>query len=349
MPIAIGASKIKKLTLGTTPFKKVCIGSELIWSDNPNSYIMNTLNSSNIYGTRDNFATWTKYTGIYNSGSIYMCTIQNMGYDSGFYAGCSTATSSSVVGSPVIAVSDDGIVWSVITLPKSVKGLCTWCVFKQSNIILLSYDTYDSADKKGLMRSTDGGKTWVTVSSPSNNRFTSFAYGNGKLIGVNGAEGAVYYSTDWGTSWTYAYVYGFGSCDGVFFDRTQFLTYTTSSDTGNHGIYSSPDAVTWTARGGSKRPVLYGKIGNHYFGSLDQYLYVSSDLETWTNGRPLSGFYPNSVVFNGTDYFVLERGSSRTWIYKSSTPTDFTSYTQMGTSIAENCEHLTYSVDGGTL
>ncbi len=163
------------------------------------------------------------------------------------------------------AYSVDGVNWSALTLPISVKAFASngevaigiggnsliysrdsvnWFIGTLPSGANLGAITYGNgkfvAVGEGAAYSTDGFN-WTPVSIPTTNKFYSLvAYGNGTFVALGG--NSVLYSTD-GISWSAATLpITLGGYQGIAYGAGKFVAV--SYDTPTTGIYSS-DGITW--------------------------------------------------------------------------------------------------------
>lgn len=198
----------------------------------------------------------------------------------------------------LVLYTDDGINWNTSTMPNSRNWGHPF--YGDGKFIVPCYGSNIFA------YSTDG-ITWTEGTFPqdTNNdyRYQQGAYGNGiYLIGfrsLNGGPNRLYKSTD-GINWTIVKPFeglGIMSLTNLIFDGTKFIAAFNNSTS----IRYSLDGETWTAGGTipnyasdyNDATFIYDSIHQLYIiaGSnipsgadhtTEQYIYVSSDLTTWS-------------------------------------------------------------------
>ncbi|MGH1365273.1 MAG: YCF48-related protein [Calditrichia bacterium] len=176
-----------------------------------------------------------------------------------------------------------------------------------------------------IVKTTDCGQTWETISSPTRKRLNAITF-NGNGIGIAvGDSGAIIRSNDFGNSWT-----PIGSTTEEWLTTVTFLDDSTGMAAGRNGtILRTEDAgQNWQLNTLPELPDINFVFNSHevYFDSTslcfceDGITYYSQDFgKTWTRVTPIStedllgaAISPNGDMFavgeNGTLIKSTDRG-----------------------------------------
>lgn len=337
MPITIGAAKLKKCSIGTTPVKKVFIGNDLVWSDNPDNVVF--IAGGNFYTSNDGGATWI-------ASNPFTSSPKAVSYYDEYVSASSTLTSDTSVGNIEYATSDDGINWTVRTVLTGKYKLAVNCIKKYENYVWIgiSYsNSSGSGTSSGVLRSTDGGKTFPDIIYMGGS-VASLEFGNGVLVGVTGNTYRVYYSTDYGTTWTQtqagtSYVYH----RELYFDGVQFIMRGQHTDTGDYSIRVSVDGASWTNKSlASTSHSFFNKSGGYYTSGATSYIGYSTDLSAWTTVLVKSNYRVAGVVYTGKKFIAsVYLGSSGNEVYNSTVITS--SFVKVSTTVSMSSNTMIYS------
>jgi LPXTG-motif cell wall-anchored protein len=211
-----------------------------------------------------------------------------------------------VVGDTDSAVStDNGITW--------VTGVASSDYYYD---VAYGNGTFVKAEDDncpGILSWSTDGLAWNDVNTSSGGCWSAVTFGDGKFVAIGGRKITV--SSDDGRSWTDQTVSApNGSFGGIAFGGGQFTVFADSHTLTDNQLYTSPDALTWTARsnlGGvtsaAWTSISYGggswllSSGSTSFGTL--VTAVSSDNGATWLGQPVDGYEWNDSAF-GNDTFV---------------------------------------------
>ncbi len=162
--------------------------------------------SLGVYRSSDGGASWSSANAGLSYGALYL--FAGAAHGETVFAGTGS-TSIFDARSAIYASSDDGATWT----GRDGDQIAAHAMFQNDDSLLAGVQTY-SADKSGLVVSTDGGATWrmrtdsawrVTFSTAfdSKNGITAFTMSQGTVYaGI--LTGGVYRSDDLGVNWTAA-------------------------------------------------------------------------------------------------------------------------------------------------
>lgn len=155
-----------------------------------------------------------------------------------------------------------------------------------------------------IARSSDGGKTWSSVSSNVSDA-SAITYANGKfvVVGYNSAA----YSTDNGTTWTAAASFPDGQWSAVCYGGGKFVAVDSSA---NKAMYSS-DGNVWTEislpSGGGWPGIAYGN-GRFVATTMGKIAY-SDNLTEWTAVQVGYDMW-RAVTFSGEKFVMVGSGGN---------------------------------------
>jgi LPXTG-motif cell wall-anchored protein len=164
----------------------------------------------------------------------------------------------------------------------------------------------------GILSWSTDGLAWTDVNA-SSGCWSAVTFGNGKFVAIGGRKITV--STDNGATWNdQTFSAPNGSFGGIAFGGGQFTVFANSHTLTDNQLFTSPDALTWTARsnlGGvtsaAWTSISYGggswllSSGSTSFGTL--VTAVSSDGGATWLGQLVDGYEWNDSAF-GNDTFV---------------------------------------------
>jgi hypothetical protein len=127
----------------------------------------------------------------------------------------------------------------------------SWCSVAYGNGVFISVAS-NSAQEKIIMRSTDNGATWSTITKVSNNvSWVSVSYGNGVFVAASSSGGTQKFmrSTDDGATWSVILVAGnSSSISSVSYGNGVWVAVCNSAIGGDPRVLrSTDDGTTWTS------------------------------------------------------------------------------------------------------
>ncbi len=213
-----------------------------------------------------------------------------------------------------IRYTDDGLDWFTANHPQAapLRGV----VAGASNIFVAV------GDGGLIMRSTNGGASWTTITPPTSKSLVAVTYGAGQFlaVGEGSSVGCIFTSPD-GLTWTdrsagSSFENG-GAFRSVVFDGTAFI-----AGGWNTGIQRSTDGgVNWTRQrivGSADYDILEFTIGAGAYvaaairkdGSDKKVLLVSADGTLWQESGTTS--FPSTttqIVFAGGEFITVQGGN----------------------------------------
>jgi photosystem II stability/assembly factor-like uncharacterized protein len=157
-----------------------------------------------------------------------------------------------------VVTSTDGVTWTARTSNTTANLLGIWCGSDRCAAV---------GDNGTIVRSVDGGTTWTVQPVNATPAFKRVAYGSfnnnfgSTPLLINtwvavGDAGAVFFSTDSGTTWTATTVAGAGDFTGISY-VTKFVAVDSAGNS-----FASFDGQTWTGPVATGATGLRGMIGN---------------------------------------------------------------------------------------
>ena len=151
---------------------------------------------------------------------------------------------------------------------------------------------------------------WTQSTMPSNSKWHSVCYGNGKFVAVGGTSNIFAYSTD-GINWTegtmpsehkwYSVCYGNGKFVVVSYNSSKISAYSTDGITWTQG--TMPSYQLWAS-------VCYGN-GKFVAIAFDSNVFAySTDGITWTQGTLPSSQEWTSICYGNGKFVVISRDSN---------------------------------------
>jgi hypothetical protein len=224
------------------------------------------------------------------SGDAYCITFGNNLFVSGGYY-----TSGS--NYPCVITSPDAITWTQTAIPGAASGFINRIAFANS--------TFVAGTSSGEIYYSSDGLTWSISSYSAPDRMKGLAYGNGKWVGLCGANIPTNFtpitSTNNGVTWTTGTTQNdFGGATDLFFYNGVFIATTLTSK-----IVTSIDGITWTLAANltSYFTPIAITFGNNVFCALGSggAIAISSNLTNWTL---VQGSYTTTTyIFNDIEFF----------------------------------------------
>lgn len=263
--------------------------------------------------TRLAASNWTQRTGIIDNDW------RSITYGNGRYL----AVAGSGAGNRVM-FSPEGITWNSVAASEANE----W------NSVIYGYygglHTFIATAKSGsanrVMRSTNNGVTWSSISLPVASQtmsWNSVAFGNNIFIAVS-SEGAVIKSVDGGATWVHIST---AVTSGKVWNSVAFISASNkfiATGASNKTMYSNDYGDTWTLGTIPTSPGDWASIayGNNRYVAIDKsygYTMYSFNGTSWTLG-PSIPYSLTSVVFsNGlfvatiTDFYVYLSSDGINW------------------------------------
>ena len=216
---------------------------------------------------------------------------------------------SSTNGIGRIYTSTDKVNWTLRSSPAaSVMGFAT-----DGNTIVAATDARGTSIN--VIRSNDGGITWLTGSSSFDIRSIIYAAGLFVAVGKNGTNAVIQTSTD-GNSWAVRRSTTTEAYQKVIYENGLFIAISYGS---SFKIFTSPDGITWTGRGLTSYPTAYDiayvpGINTFFIGTAGNTIYSSTDGINWALQDTLAGpVY--GLEYDGVSkvYAITARGSLYTY------------------------------------
>jgi hypothetical protein len=230
-------------------------------------------------------------------------------YTNGLFIAVGANTST---GEGLIATSPTGAVWTsrAVVASKELGGIAV--ADNGTTVCAVAKANWGGTNQ--ILRSTDGGLTWVAKATGTNRNWQDIAFGNGKFVAVGTPSGGGHLlaltSADYGATWVQTdtgFTTGWTFEKAITFGNGLFVLV------GATGIATSPDGTTWTARtypGNTRKDAVTFASGVFCavgFGTQANNTVFSTDGINWTarnsaNANPWGGVAGSGNFFVATAF-----------------------------------------------
>ena len=258
-----------------------------------------------LYNTTDGGATWNPAPALAQNGAEAGWNNAMFVSGSNIYFGTNNTT--------IYYSSDMGNSWTPQATTGELNSYAIW--FNNANVGLMGGST------AGLDRTTNGGTTWTSITSPGATATAGITGTDGQwLFATQASPGVIYYSTDNGTSWTTSYTAPSGQFYHIAKARTGTLVLAVQSDGGissNSNLIVPVELTSFTANTNSLGQVVLAwstatEINNHMFEiqrkpEEGEYFTIGFVDGAGTTTEPQNYSYTDNTVENGKYFYRLKQ------------------------------------------